>query len=108
MKDTGVVTSFTVITPIQYRGQKEKDEYVLANLLLDGADSTIGQQRIGGIDERRGAHGHARESGVGLARGPVRKKAAVCAAGASAPWSSTGSPSGEPDATQEHFQEHVL
>ena len=49
VQDAGVVTSFTVITPIQYRGQKEKEEYVLANVLLDGASGTIGQQRIGGI-----------------------------------------------------------
>ena len=46
--DNGTVASFTVITPIQYRGQEEKDEYVLANILLDGASGTVGQQRIGG------------------------------------------------------------
>src|ERR1039458_575961 len=47
--DRGTLTSFTVLTPIQYRGQKEREDYVLASILLDGADSTIGQQRIEGI-----------------------------------------------------------
>ena len=48
--DRGTVTTFTVITPIQYRGQEERDDYVLAEILLDGADQSIGQQRLGGID----------------------------------------------------------
>jgi uncharacterized OB-fold protein len=46
VKDTGVVSSFTVVTPIQYPGQEETEEYVVASVLLDGSDSTIGQQRI--------------------------------------------------------------
>jgi uncharacterized OB-fold protein len=47
--DVGTVASFTVLTPIQYRGQKEKDPYALANILLDGASGTVGQQRIAGL-----------------------------------------------------------
>ena len=46
----GTVTSFTVLTPIQYYGQKEREEYALASILLDGADSTVGQQRIGEVE----------------------------------------------------------
>lgn len=49
VKDTGTVSSFTVITPIQYPGQEETEQYVLASVLLDGADGTVGQQRIAGI-----------------------------------------------------------
>jgi uncharacterized OB-fold protein len=45
----GTVTSFTVINPIQYHGQEEKDVYVLASVLLDGASMTLGQQRIGEV-----------------------------------------------------------
>src|SRR2546423_15652080 len=51
VSDEGIVTSFTVLTPIQYRGQQERQEYALASLLLDGASSTIGQQRIAGAPE---------------------------------------------------------
>lgn len=107
VKDTAIVTSFTVITPIQYRGQQEKEEYVLASVLLDGADSTIGQQRIGGVpndkvrmgmkvkavwntpDEASEEAGGMRGWGVGAM---VRH------------WE----PSGEPDADRSHYQEHVL
>lgn len=44
--DRGVVTSWTVLTPIQYHGQKERRDYALASILLDGASGTIGQQRL--------------------------------------------------------------
>lgn len=107
VRDTATVTSFTVITPIQYQGQQEKEEYVLANLLLDGADSTIGQQRIEGI-----AHDQVR---MGL-----RVKAVWASAderteegGGMRGWGLTGAvkhwePSGEPDAPRDRYREHVL
>jgi uncharacterized OB-fold protein len=41
VSDRGSVSSFTVITPIQYYGQKETDPYIRASILLDGADSPI-------------------------------------------------------------------
>lgn len=44
--DTGTITSWTVLTPIQYHGQREREDYALASVLLDGADGTIGQQRL--------------------------------------------------------------
>ncbi len=107
VKDTGVVTSFTVITPIQYLGQEEKDEYVLASLLLDGASSTIGQQRIGSIPSdqvRMGLRvkavwndpGDAAEEGGGQRGWGVGAMVKH--------WE----PTGEPDADRAHFQEHIL
>lgn len=44
--DKGIVTSWTVLTPIQYHGQKEREDYALASILLDGASGTVGQQRL--------------------------------------------------------------
>lgn len=44
--DRGIVTSWTVLTPIQYTGQKERADYALASVLLEGASGTIGQQRL--------------------------------------------------------------
>jgi uncharacterized protein len=41
VSDRGSVSSFTVITPIQYYGQKETEPYIRASILLDGADSPI-------------------------------------------------------------------
>jgi uncharacterized OB-fold protein len=44
--DRGIVTAFTILTPIQYHGQQEREDYALASILLDGADGTVGQQRL--------------------------------------------------------------
>lgn len=46
VSDHGSVVSWTVLTPIQYHGQKEREDYALASILLDGASGTIGQQRL--------------------------------------------------------------
>ena len=43
---TGTVVSYTVITPVQYYGQKETEPYIRASILLDGADQPLGQQDI--------------------------------------------------------------
>jgi hypothetical protein len=40
------VVGFTVITPVQYYGQKETEPYIRASVLLDGADTPLGQQDI--------------------------------------------------------------
>lgn len=44
--DTGTITGFTIVTPVQYYGQQETKPFVLASVLLDGADTPIGQQAI--------------------------------------------------------------
>lgn len=105
--DRGVITSFTVLTPIQYRGQHERNPYVLANLLLDGADSTVGQQRIGGIplDEVR--------MGMRVRAEWLADREVADDAGPGARWGIGNLirhwvPTGEPDVSAETFQEHVL
>jgi uncharacterized OB-fold protein len=107
VKDTAIVTSFTVITPIQYLGQHEKDEYVLANLLLDGADSTIGQQRIAGIANDEVRMG-LRVKAVWNEPGQVEEEG-----GGQRGWGvgvmvKHWEPSGEPDVDRAQFQEHIL
>lgn len=47
LADTGTVSSFTVITPVQYYGQEETEPYIRAGILLDGADAPLS-----GIDIR--------------------------------------------------------
>ena len=98
--DRGTITSFTVITPIQYYGQEEREDYVLANILLDGADSNIGQQRLGGIanaDVRSGLRVAAvwREE---IDPGGQGFGAAI------EHWQ----PTGEPDVDPADFAEHLL
>jgi uncharacterized OB-fold protein len=39
--DVGTVTSFTVITPVQYYGQKETEPYIRCSILLDGSSAPI-------------------------------------------------------------------
>lgn len=46
VQDKGTLTAFTIVTPVQYYGQKEREAYVQASILLDGADTPIGQARI--------------------------------------------------------------
>jgi len=46
---TGTVLSYTVITPVKYRGQKETEPYLSASLILDGAGQTLVQQDIRNI-----------------------------------------------------------
>jgi len=103
--DRGVITSFTVVVPIQYPGQTETEEYVLANILLAGADSTIGQQRIEGIphDEvRTGRRVRAAWSRDGVRTGESVGRLGF---GAAIP---SWVPTGEPDARADEFADHVF
>src|SRR5262249_59481661 len=47
--DRGTVTTFSVITPLQYQGQEEKEDYVQATILLDGSDTTIMVAQLDGV-----------------------------------------------------------
>lgn len=49
VSDHGTLTGFTIVTPVQYYGQKETEPFVYASVLLDGADSTLGGQEIVGV-----------------------------------------------------------
>jgi uncharacterized OB-fold protein len=103
--DKGTVTSFTVLTPIQYYGQEEREEYALASILLDGADGTVGQQRLSDVPldkVRMGMRVEAvwaaeGERGEGDARGYGFGSAI-----------SGWRPSDEPDVDSAHYAEHVL
>lgn len=44
--DSGVVTNFTVITPVQYHGQTETEPFARCSILLDGTDAVMAQQSI--------------------------------------------------------------
>jgi len=46
---TGTVISYTVIAPIQYKGQQETKHYVSASIILDGSDQPLVQQNIHNI-----------------------------------------------------------
>lgn len=106
VSDEGIVTSFTVLTPIQYRGQKERQEYALASLLLDGASSTVGQQRIAGSPEdvRTGMRVRAVWKPEAERVGEVSAMAQWGIGKAIEHWEATG----DPDAPRDHYAEHIL
>ena len=106
--DRGTVTTFSVITPLQYQGQQETEDYVQATILLDGSDTTIMVPHLDGVaiadvhsglrvqavwapeSERSGATGSlARQMGLGSAVSG---------------WQATG----EPDVPRAHFAEHIV
>ena len=108
--DRGTVTTFSVITPLQYQGQEETEDYVQGTILLDGADTTIMVMRMDGIpiaDMRMGMRVQAVWPPEGEARrrgGSVGRTAAWASATRSTSWE----PTGEPDLTREQIAEHIL
>lgn len=104
----GTVTTFSVITPLQYQGQQEKEDYVQATILLDGTHSTVMMQRLQDVplsqvrtglrveavwrpagERTPGAGGGVRNLGLGEAIAGWR-------------------PTGEPDAPLEHYADYVV
>ena len=43
---TGVVSNFTIVTPVQYPGQTETEPFIRCSIMLDGVDAVIAQQEI--------------------------------------------------------------
>jgi hypothetical protein len=104
--DTGTVTAFTVLTPIQYHGQKERDDYALASVLIDGANGTVGQQRLTGLPLDQIRTG-MRVEAVWVSEEERRTDPGdrgFAFANAIRGWR----PTGEPDVPAEAFAEHVL
>lgn len=46
LEDRGVVTNFTIVTPVQYYGQEETEPFVKASVLLDGPGGMLNLQDI--------------------------------------------------------------
>ena len=108
LADRGVVTNYTVVTPVQYYGQEETEPFVKASVLLDDPGGMLGLQDILDVpvDEVRAgmrveavwAPEHERDvSGItnrswGSAEGAIRG------------WR----PTGEPDLPAEQFIDKVF
>ncbi len=104
----GTITTFSVITPLQYQGQEETEDYVQATLLLDGADTTIMVMRMDGIaivDVHMGMRVRAVFPEVGGAGSNSQSIARGMGLGDAVDhWE----PTGEPDLTREQIAEHIL
>jgi uncharacterized protein len=46
LPDRGVVTNFTIVTPVQYPGQRETEPFVRVSVLLDQTDAMLGLQSV--------------------------------------------------------------
>ncbi len=107
--NVGTITTFSVITPLQYQGQEETEDYVQANLLLDGADTTIMVMRMDGI-----AIGDVRSGMRVRAVFPPAYEGGASASASMARGMGLGDaverwePTGEPDLTREQIAEHIL
>ena len=104
---TGTVVGFTVITPVQYYGQKETEPYIRASVLLDGADTPLGQQDIRDIP--------VADFRVGLrVRAEFRPRAERSVDELTNRWAGTGRcierwvPTGEPDVPFEQLEGRVF
>ena len=105
--DRGVVTAFTILTPIQYHGQQEREDYALASILLDGADGTVGQQRLVDVPLEQVRTG-LRVAAVWAPEGE-RGGQGAGAMGFGFGSAITGwRPTGEPDAEPAVYAEHAL
>jgi uncharacterized protein len=105
--DTGTLTAFTVITPIQYYGQQETQPFVMGSVVFDGASNAIAQQRI---------HISHEEVRSGLRVRSIWKSAGDRSlVGMSNRWwgglecAIAGfEPTGEPDVSEEWVKEHMF
>lgn len=106
--DTGTVTGFTIITPVNYYGQTKTEPFVYASVLLDGADTTLGGQDVTGV-----AHSELR---MGLrVKARWKPPAERSVEGMSnRGWGGFGDvvesfeATGEPDAPEEVYKEHIF
>ena len=107
--DRGIVTGFTIVTPVRYYGQKETEPFVYASVLLDGANSTIGGQDIIGVAHDRDSPGDAGQGRVAARRPSAAPPALPTGAGAGVDGSiSAFEATGEPDVSRELYQEHIF
>jgi uncharacterized OB-fold protein len=103
----GTITTFSVITPLQYQGQEEKEDYVQATILLDGSTSTLGMQRVEGAigDVHTGMRVAATwrdESERKLSGGSGGRNLALGEA------ISGWKPTGEPDAPLDQYADYIV
>jgi len=104
--DRGTVVAFTVITPVQYYGQKETEPYIRCSILLDNSD-----QPIMGVDVR---HIPLDDFRVGMRLGAEWKKpderSVAGLDNRGGVWDQVidrWMPTGEPDVDFETFKEHT-
>ena len=103
----GTITTFSVITPLQYQGQEEKDDYVQATILFDGSHSTLGMQRVNGVpiaDVHTGMRVEAKWLPASERRVSGGAGRNLALGEAMAGWE----PTGEPDAPLDEYADYIV
>ena len=106
--DTGTVTGFTIITPVNYYGQTKTEPFVFASVLLDGADTTLTGMDITGV-----SHAELRSGLRVKAKWKPREERSVEGM-SNRGWGGFGDvvysfeATGEPDAGEEVYKEHLF
>src|SRR5262245_44332149 len=107
LEDRGVVTNFTIVTPVQYYGQEKTEPFAKASILLDGPGGMLSLQDILEIPPEEVRVG-MRVEGVRLPESErssdeIGNLSCVSAAGCIEGWR----PTGEPDLPAETFLDKV-
>lgn len=106
--DTGIVTGFTIITPVNYYGQTKTEPFVYASVRLDGADSTLGGMDITGV-----SHSELRPGLRVKAKWKPQDERRVDGM-TNRGWGGLGDvvdsfeATGEPDAPEDQYKEHLF
>lgn len=106
--DTGIVTGFTIITPVNYYGQTKTEPFVYASVRLDGADSTLGGMDVTGV-----AHSELRPGMRVKAKWKPDDERSVEGM-TNRGWGGLGDvvesfeATGEPDAPEDQYKEHLF
>lgn len=106
--DTGIVTGFTIVTPVNYYGQTKTEPFVYASVRLDGADSTLGGMDITGV-----THAELR-SGLRVKAKWMPPEERSVEGMTNRGWGGLGDvvesfeATGEPDAPEEEYKEHLF
>lgn len=106
--DTGIVTGFTIVTPVNYYGQTKTEPFIYASVRLDGADSTLGGMDITGV-----SHAELRPGLRVKAKWIPRAQRSV-AGMSNRGWGGLGEvvesfeATGEPDAPEDQYKEHLF
>jgi len=108
VQDRGIVTGFTIVTPVAYYGQTATEPFVFASVLLDGADGTIGGQDIVGVPHDQ-VHSGMRVRAVWLPKeertaDDITNRGWGGVSGGISAFEATG----EPDASFDDFKEHIF
>ena len=106
LAQTGTVTNYTVVTPVQYYGQEETEPFVRASITLDEPGGSLMLQDILEVPVDDVRAGHAGRGGVAGSPTSGRSTRSTTAPGAARRVLILGwKPTGEPDVPEGQYHD---